>query len=83
MTLDLGTIHLYLEHWNQVASLGSDWIKVHAKAVTAAGKPFTVKEYGYATKSELVLWQKTILNTKTAEDLYWSSIGYTFYCQDS
>lgn len=70
-TLDFGTIHLYPDHWNQVASWGSYWIEAHAKAAASAGKPFIVEEYGHSIKTELAPWQKTILNTKTAGDLYW------------
>jgi len=69
--LDFGTIHLYPEHWDQTASWGSYWIEAHAKAAAAAGKPFIVEEYGHSTKRELGPWQKTVLESNTAGDMYW------------
>lgn len=70
-TIDFGTIHLYPEHWNEVASWGSYWIEAHANAAAKIGKPFIVEEYGHSQKSELAAWQATIVKTATAGDLYW------------
>lgn len=46
--IDLGTFHLYLQHWGE--SLGSDfprrWIRDHTEAAAKAEKPVILEEFG-------------------------------------
>ncbi|KAF4984502.1 hypothetical protein FZEAL_350 [Fusarium zealandicum] len=96
-TLDFGTFHMYPSHWGQSYEWGNDWIKSHAKACVAAGKPCFLEEYG-AEGSHCALqspWQKTARETNgIAGDSLWQwgetlstgqshDDGFTIYYGDS
>ena len=43
-TLDFGTFHLYPSHWGTSFDWGNGWVKSHAAACAAAGKPCVFEE---------------------------------------
>ncbi|KAM5350930.1 hypothetical protein ACJ41O_003653 [Fusarium nematophilum] len=96
-TLDFGTLHLYPSHWGESYEWGSDWIKSHAEACRAAGKPCFLEEYG-AQGDHCALespWQKTSRETQgMGGDAFWQwgetistgmthDDGFTIYHGDS
>ncbi|KAL7273326.1 hypothetical protein RUND412_003830 [Rhizina undulata] len=86
-TLDYGTFHLYPDWWSKTSAWGTQWIKDHATAQEALGKPVVLEEYGWLTDAArledldkvsnetrvqvLGEWQKTVLDVKLAGDQYW------------
>ncbi|KAF4470722.1 Glycoside Hydrolase Family protein [Fusarium albosuccineum] len=73
-TLDFATFHLYPTSWGESFDFGNDWIKAHAKACAAAGKPCLFEEYG-AGQDHCTLqvpWQKTSLAAEgMGGDAFW------------
>ncbi|RYP78315.1 hypothetical protein DL769_003193 [Monosporascus sp. CRB-8-3] len=73
-TLDFGTFHLYPSHWGTSFDWGNGWVKSHAAACEAAGKPCVFEEYG-APQNHCALqrpWQLTSVNSEgMAADLFW------------
>ncbi len=49
-TIDLGTFHLYLQHWGESArsDFARKWIRDHIEAGENAGKPVILEEFGLA-----------------------------------
>ncbi|KAK6531183.1 hypothetical protein TWF281_008008 [Arthrobotrys megalospora] len=72
-SLDFGTAHLYPGHWSKTDSWGSTWIKEHASAAVAAGKPYVLEEYGLTSNrgSAYPSWFSAITGSETAGDMYW------------
>ncbi|OCL08622.1 glycoside hydrolase family 5 protein [Glonium stellatum] len=73
-TIDFGTFHLYPSSWGVSNDWGAAWIKNHAAACVAAGKPCLFEEYGVASSHCSVegSWQSTSLSTAgMAADLFW------------
>ncbi|KAI0397364.1 glycoside hydrolase superfamily [Xylariaceae sp. FL0594] len=73
-TLDFGTFHLYPESWGTTYDWGNTWVKAHAAACKAAGKPCLFEEYGTTTNHCALEspWQKTALAAPgIAGDLFW------------
>ncbi|KAL4749875.1 hypothetical protein BDW72DRAFT_124818 [Aspergillus terricola var. indicus] len=73
-TIDFGTFHLYPDSWGTTNDWGNLWIKSHAAACSAAGKPCLFEEYGVTSNHCAIekQWQNTALNaTGVASDLYW------------
>ncbi|CAG8962082.1 hypothetical protein HYFRA_00005125 [Hymenoscyphus fraxineus] len=70
-TIDFGTAHLYPESWGEQDSFGKPWIDAHAAAAKALGKPFILEEYGSSTKPSILTWEKAVLDSGTAGDMYW------------
>ena len=92
--LDFGTYHVYPDAWSvDTKEWVTGWIRVHAEACKAAGKPCLFEEYGSKTDRVATVqpWQKTALQTDgTAGDLSWqvgdtistgktADDGYTIY----
>ncbi|KAJ5159080.1 Glycoside hydrolase superfamily [Penicillium coprophilum] len=73
--IDFGTFHLYVSDWGiSNNSWGNDWIKSHAAACKAAGKPCLFEEYGIKDDhcSDSVTWQATSLaTTGMGGDMFW------------
>ncbi|KOS18333.1 Mannan endo-1 [Escovopsis weberi] len=73
-TLDFGTFHLYPNSWGTSYDWGNEWIKTHAAACAAAGKPCLFEEYGAPSDHCAIEapWQNTSLGTKgMAGDMFW------------
>ncbi|RAL13415.1 glycoside hydrolase 5 family protein [Aspergillus homomorphus CBS 101889] len=73
-TIDFGTLHLYPDSWGTSYDWGNGWIKAHAAACKAAGKPCLLEEYGVTSNHCAVEspWQQTAGNaTGNSGDLYW------------
>ncbi|CRK18277.1 hypothetical protein BN1708_012313 [Verticillium longisporum] len=73
-TLDFGTLHLYPGSWGVSYDWGNKWIKDHAAACVAAGKPCFFEEYG-APNNHCAIerpWQLTSVATPgMAADAFW------------
>ncbi|EEY17826.1 mannan endo-1,4-beta-mannosidase [Verticillium alfalfae VaMs.102] len=73
-TLDFGTFHLYPGSWGVSYDWGNKWIKDHAAACVAAGKPCFFEEYG-APNNHCAIerpWQLTSVATPgMAADAFW------------
>ncbi|RYP61146.1 hypothetical protein DL771_010220 [Monosporascus sp. 5C6A] len=73
-SLDFGTFHLYPSHWFTSFDWGNGWVKSHAAACKAAGKPCLFEEYG-APRDHCALqrpWQVTSVSSEgIAADLFW------------
>ncbi|RYP41110.1 hypothetical protein DL767_001271 [Monosporascus sp. MG133] len=73
-SLDFGTFHLYPSHWGTSFDWGNGWVRSHAAACKAAGKPCVFEEYG-APQNHCALqrpWQVTSVNSEgMAADLFW------------
>ncbi|GFG18261.1 mannan endo-1,4-beta-mannosidase F [Aspergillus udagawae] len=73
--IDFGVYHLYVADWGiSDNSWGNTWIKSHAKACEAAGKPCLFEEYGIKDNhcGDSLQWQKTSLaTTGNSADLFW------------
>lgn len=52
-TLDFGTFHLYPESWGTSYDWGNTWVKAHAAACKAAGKPCLFEECEYSIFSPI------------------------------
>nr|AFJ68087.1 MAN5 [Bispora antennata] len=76
-TIDFGTAHLYPESWGETDAWGTSWINIHAAAAKTIGKPVILEEYGTATKANILVWQKAVMDSGTAADMYWQ-YGDTF-----
>ncbi|KAK4098350.1 glycoside hydrolase family 5 protein [Parathielavia hyrcaniae] len=60
--LDFGTFHKYPNHWGVPFSFGEGWIKNHAAAYKAAGKPCLLQEYGADGRCDIQKpWQQASL----------------------
>jgi mannan endo-1,4-beta-mannosidase len=74
-TIDFCTYHLYPESWSVTPTLdwGNRWIKAHAKACTAVGKPCLLEEFGASNNCAIESsWQATALAAAgTGGDLFW------------
>jgi mannan endo-1,4-beta-mannosidase len=74
-TIDFCTYHLYPESWSVTPTLdwGNQWIKAHAKACSAVGKPCLLEEFGASNNCAIESsWQATALAaTGTGGDLFW------------
>ncbi|KAI3324489.1 carbohydrate-binding module family 1 [Xylariaceae sp. AK1471] len=73
-TLDFGTFHLYPNSWGTSYDWGNTWVKAHAAACKAAGKPCLFEEYGAPSDHCNIEspWQKTSLAADgMAGDLFW------------
>ncbi|KAF2124261.1 glycoside hydrolase family 5 protein [Dothidotthia symphoricarpi CBS 119687] len=92
-TIDFGVFHSYPDWWSKTVEWTTQWIKDHAAAARAVGKPVVHEEYGWLTddkrqeylgissnltRTEVVgLWQATSLKEKMP-DMYWQ-FGYSGY----
>ncbi|KAH7321611.1 glycoside hydrolase superfamily, partial [Rhexocercosporidium sp. MPI-PUGE-AT-0058] len=71
-TIDFGTYHAYPGSWFELDAWVPSWIRSHATAAAALGKPVILEEYGTkSAKSAMVSWQTAVLDTQTAGDMYW------------
>jgi mannan endo-1,4-beta-mannosidase len=74
-TIDFCTYHLYPESWSVTPTLdwGNQWIKAHAKACSAVGKPCLLEEFGASNNCTIESsWQATALAAAgTGGDLFW------------
>ncbi|KAM0355067.1 hypothetical protein ACHAPU_000920 [Fusarium lateritium] len=77
--IDFNTFHSYPQYWSKTTDWVVQWIKDHAAAGAAAGKPVLHEEYGWTEKatrvSVLSKWQKASLDLEMS-DLYWQ-FGYS------
>ncbi|KAK4663105.1 hypothetical protein QC763_600490 [Podospora pseudopauciseta] len=74
--LDFGTFHMYPGHWGVPTSFGPGWIKDHAAACRAAGKPCLLEEYGFESDRCNVQkgWQQAsreLSRDGMSGDLFW------------
>ncbi|KAM7183363.1 beta-mannanase [Rhypophila sp. PSN 637] len=74
--LDFGTFHMYPGSWGVPNSFGPGWIKAHANACKAAGKPCFFEEYGTPSNHCQIQgsWQKASLDLYMegmAGDAFW------------
>ncbi|KAF2668139.1 putative mannan endo-1,4-beta-mannosidase A [Microthyrium microscopicum] len=73
--IDMGTFHLYPDHWNVTVAWGNSWIQHHAAVCVANNKPCLFEEYGVMASekcSQETGWQATALKTRgIAGDQYW------------
>ncbi|KAK4237347.1 glycoside hydrolase superfamily [Achaetomium macrosporum] len=73
--LDFGTFHMHPDSWGVPYSFGEAWIKNHAAACKAAGKPCVLEEYGANARCDVQKpWQQTSLSLATqgmAADMFW------------
>lgn len=92
-TIDFGVFHSYPDWWSKTVEWTDQWIKDHAAAGRAVGKPVVHEEYGWLTDEKrreflgtssnrsridvLGLWQATSLSEKMP-DMYWQ-FGYGGY----
>jgi mannan endo-1,4-beta-mannosidase len=49
--VDFGTVHLYPDHWNRTVDWGTAYIREHAQAAVALGKPAVLEEFGLQDKA--------------------------------
>ncbi|SPO06845.1 probable Probable mannan endo-1,4-beta-mannosidase A [Cephalotrichum gorgonifer] len=74
-TLDFGTFHMYPDSWGvDKTNFPIEWIKAHAAACVAAGKPCLFEEYGTPTNHCAVEgpWQEAMRTTEgIAGDQFW------------
>lgn len=80
-TLDFGTVHLYPSHWQKTEAWGATWIREHAAAAVAAGKPYILEEYGLTSNRASVYpsWYSAITGSETAGDMYWQFVRLNRY----
>ncbi|KAG7287373.1 hypothetical protein NEMBOFW57_006884 [Staphylotrichum longicolle] len=73
--LDFGTFHMYPDGWGVPTSFGDGWIRNHAAACKAAGKPCLLEEYGSNARCDIQKpWQQTSLALAAngmGADLFW------------
>ncbi|GAB1319549.1 mannan endo-1,4-beta-mannosidase [Madurella fahalii] len=74
--LDFGTFHMYPGSWGVPNSFGPGWIRDHAAACKAAGKPCLLEEYGVTSDHCNVqrTWQAASRDLATngmAGDMFW------------
>lgn len=50
-TIDLGTVHLYPDHWGKDLEWSTSWISDHIRIANEIGKPVIFEEYGICHKS--------------------------------
>jgi mannan endo-1,4-beta-mannosidase len=93
-TIDFGTFHSYPDWWSKTVEWTDQWIRDHAAAGRAAGKPVVHEEYGWLTPDKRLEytgrvdnrtrveveggWQKTTVEEKLAGSMYWQ-YGYSSY----
>ncbi|KAK3906161.1 beta-mannanase [Staphylotrichum tortipilum] len=93
-TIDFGTFHSYPDWWSKTVEWTDQWIRDHAAAGRAAGKPVVHEEYGWLTPDKRLEytgrvdnrtrveveggWQKTTVEEKLAGSMYWQ-YGYSGY----
>ncbi|KAH7245153.1 glycoside hydrolase superfamily [Fusarium tricinctum] len=79
--IDFNTFHSYPQYWSKTSDWVVQWIKDHAAAGKAAGKPVLHEEYGWTEKatrvSTLSKWQKASLDLEVS-DMYWQ-FGFSGY----
>ncbi|KAK2043938.1 cellulase [Colletotrichum somersetense] len=91
--VDYGVFHSYPDWWLKTVSWTDDWIRDHAAAGRAAGKPVVHEEYGWLTPAKrfeftglinltprtevLARWQAIALE-EGMNDMYWQ-LGYSGY----
>ncbi|KAI1773178.1 glycoside hydrolase family 5 protein, partial [Hypoxylon cercidicola] len=91
--IDFGVFHTYPDWWTKTVAWADQWIKDHAEAGRAAGKPVVHEEYGWmtaevreqngipavnATRLEVEGgWQKIMLD-EGMSDLFWQ-FGFSGY----
>ncbi|KAK1991024.1 cellulase [Colletotrichum falcatum] len=92
-TVDYGVFHSYPDWWYKSVSWTDGWIRDHAAAARAAGKPVVHEEYGWLTPAKrfeftglinltprtevLARWQAIALE-EGMSDMYWQ-LGYSGY----
>ncbi|OQN95235.1 hypothetical protein B0A48_18729 [Cryoendolithus antarcticus] len=75
--IDFCVYHMYPDSWGISASSaqawGNAWIKNHAAACVAAGKPCVLEEFGYNSNCAIELnWETTALGARgTGGDMFW------------
>jgi mannan endo-1,4-beta-mannosidase len=92
--IDFGVFHSYPDWWSKTVAWTDQWIRDHAAAGRAAGKPVVHEEYGWmtaearlsslgrvenATRLEVIgRWQDIAVEEGMAGDMYWQ-FGYSGY----
>ncbi|MFC4589161.1 cellulose binding domain-containing protein [Sphaerisporangium corydalis] len=72
--IDYGTFHLYPNGWGRTADWGTQWIKDHAAAADAYGKPTILEEFGI-TGSD----RDTVYKTWTSTVRTGTADGWNFW----
>ncbi|KAI4860675.1 glycoside hydrolase family 5 protein [Hypoxylon rubiginosum] len=91
--IDFGVFHTYPDWWTKTVAWADQWIKDHAEAGRAAGKPVVHEEYGWmtpevreqngipaanATRLEVEGGWQTIMLEEGMSDLFWQ-FGFSGY----
>lgn len=92
--IDFGVFHSYPDWWSKTVAWTEQWIRDHAAAGRAAGKPVVHEEYGWLTPEKrleylgktanttrtevLGRWQAIGVEERLAGDMYWQ-FGYSGY----
>lgn len=73
--IDLMSMHLYPDHWKTSVGWGTGWIRAHAEAARAIGKPVYLGEFGLNDKATRLptyaTWLAEIRDTGVDGTLYW------------
>lgn len=71
--IDLGTVHLYPDHWGKTADWGVQWITDHA----GQSKPVILEEFGIQSNKDTVYqsWCDTVLENGYAGSCFWILTG--------
>jgi mannan endo-1,4-beta-mannosidase len=92
-TIDFGVFHSYPDWWSKTVAWTDQWIKDHAEAARAVGKPVVHEEYGWLTPDKRLEYTGVTDNTPRTEvlgnwqaisleegmsDMYWQ-YGYSEY----
>lgn len=88
--IDLGTFHLYPDHWGMGFNWGNDWIQAHIDVARELGKPTVLEEYGVVVRrneaSEIIggwgrreaayrNWNELMIKRGGAGTMFWILVG--------
>lgn len=79
--IDFGTFHSYPDWWGKTVQWTDQWIRDHAEAARAVGKPVVHEEYGWLDRGARVEvmggWQAISVEEEMS-DMFWQ-FGYSGY----